>query len=327
MRRLLIPTILLLAAAIPLAALGRAEAPAEARILYVPGVADPFYYALERGARTRAEELGAGFSVSAYPERWEAPEQIAVLKQAVAAGDYDLVMIAPVANDALIAPLAAVHAAGIEIITVDTKIGDGNYRTPGEWSFPLVHIGTDNVDGGIRLAEYIAEQVGEKGSIYINTTTPDTSTTEERKDGFLEGIARFPEMEVVGIDYNGDLQEVAARQTLTALQEYPDLVAIFGTNVFSSQGVSSSVTRTGLSGAVRVAAWDATEELITSLRNGEVDVVLAQKPEEIGSLAVEWAWRFLTEGRQIPPAVTSGYVLFTPSNVDSPGMAQYVYSD
>jgi ribose transport system substrate-binding protein len=298
----------------------------EVRVLYVPGVADPFYYSLEKGARLKAEELGVQLSVSTYPSFWDPEEQTFILMDAVKDRSYDLVMIAPTAKDALIAPLRELHDRGIRIITVDTKIGNGDYSGSEEWTFPLTHIGTDNYAGGIRLAEFMAEQVREKGRVYINTTTPETSTTEERKDGFVEGIARFPDMEVVRIDYNGDLQSVAREQTLKALQDYPDLVGVFGSNVFSSQGVSEAISNTGLSGAVRVAAWDATESLIEGLRNGEVDVILAQKPGEIGALAIEWASRYFREGKEIPRSITSGSVLFTPSNLNDPDMKEFFYT-
>ena len=327
MRRVLL-ILLLQIAFIPLYASGLKDERAlrEVRVLYVPGVADPFYYSLEKGAREKAEELGVLLSVSPYPSAWDPEEQTLILMDAVRGRSYDLVMIAPTAKDALIAPLRELHDRGIRIITVDTKIGNGDYAGSEEWTFPLTHIGTDNYAEGIRLAEFVAEQVREKGRVYINTTTPETSTTEERKDGFVEGISRFPDMEIVRIDYNGDLQSVAAAQTLQALQDYPDLVGIFGSNVFSSQGVSESVSNTGLSGAVRVAAWDATESLIKGLRNGEVDVILAQKPGEIGSLAIEWVSRHFREGKKIPKNITSGSVLFTPSNLNDPAMKEYFYT-
>ena len=246
-------------------------------ILYVPGVSDPFYYSMEEGARRKAEELGVILDVSPYPESWDPAVQIPILNQAAASRRYDLIMIAPVANDALTLPLKKLYEEGTQIITVDTKIGDGDYAGTSAWSFPLCHIGTDNYTGGVHLAEYLAEMVGEKGQIYINTTTPETSTTEERKDGFVEGISHFPEMDLIRIDYNGDVQEVARTQTLEALISYPDLVAAFGTNVFSSQGVSAAVRNTGLTGAIKVAAWDATEILIENLRNGDID--LGTRPE------------------------------------------------
>jgi len=307
---------------------GTKEAPArrDLTFLYVPGVADPFYYTMEKGAVEKAEELGIRLVVSEYPLVWDPAVQIPVLKEAAGREAFDLILIAPTANDALIAPLKSLYEQGREIITVDTKIGDGDYSVENGWSFPLSHIGTDNFAGGVRIAEYMAEQVREKGKVYINTTTRETSTTEERKDGFVEGISRFPDMEVVRIDYNGDIQTLAMKQTLKAMQEFPDLVGIFGSNVFSSQGVSAAVTNAGLSGAVRVAAWDATKALVAGLRNGEIDLVLAQKPAEIGALAVEWGYRYFAEGKAVPEKITSGYVLLTQSNLNDPEMKQYVYS-
>jgi len=295
-------------------------------ILFVPGVADPFYYSMEKGAVQKALELGIHLDITEFPESWDTELQISILQKAVRAKKYDLIMIAPVANDALIAPLRECYLKGIQIITVDTKIGDGQYSRETPWSFPLAHIGTDNFAGAVALAEKLADQVNERGKIYINTTTIETSTTEERKLGFMEGMSHFPEMEIVRIDYNGDLQSIAQQQTLNALMSHPDLVAVFGTNVFSSQGVSAAVSNTGLSGAVRVAAWDATESLISSLRNGEIDLVLAQKPAEIGALAVEWTYKYFMEGKELPPSITSGYVIFNKANVNSPEMEQYIYS-
>jgi len=320
--------LLTVAAASGLSASGQQEQLSQKipHILFVPGVADPFYYSMERGARRRAAELGVYLDVAEFPESWDRDLQISILRKAVASGDYDLIMIAPVDNDALIEPLRECFLKGIRIITVDTKIGDGLYNRDTPWSFPLTHIGTDNFAGAVALAEKLADQVNERGKIYINTTTVETSTTEERKAGFIEGISHFPEMEIIRTDYNGDLQSVARQQTLNALMDHPDLVAVFGTNVFSSQGVSEAVNNTGLSGAVRVAAWDATDSLIAGLQNGEIDLVLAQKPAEIGSLAVEWSYRYFIERKSVPPSITSGYVIFNKSNVNSAEMEQYIYS-
>ncbi len=302
------------------------EESATVRILFMPGVADPFYYSLEKGARTKADELGIPFTSAPFPSVWDPDEQILILSDAVSREDYNLVIISPTAKDALIGPLKTLHNRGVSIITVDTAIGDGDYSGSSEWSFPLTHIGTDNYAGGVHLAEYLAEQVHEKGKVYINTTTRETSTTEERRKGFADGIARFPEMELVRTDYNGDRQEVAAEQTLQALLAFPELVGICGTNVFSSQGVADAVSGTGLSGAVKIAAWDATESLIEGLRNGEVDVIMSQKPGDIGALAVEWAYKYLIEGSRIPGRITSGSILFTPSNLNDPAVSQYIYT-
>jgi len=73
--------------------------------------------------------------------------------------------------------------------------------------------------------------------------------------------------------------------------------------------------------------WDGTEDLINALKKGEVDLVLAQKPGEIGSLAVEWGYKYLKDGAKIPDKkLVPGFFVFTKDNVNDPDSQQYIYS-
>jgi ribose transport system substrate-binding protein len=146
-----------------------------------------------------------------------------------------------------------------------------------------------------------------------------------RVNGFKKGIAEFPGVQLVGVDYCLDVQQTAMQQVSAALQKTPGIVGIFGVNVFSAQGSYQAVVNAGLTGAVKIASWDATETLIEALKAGQVDLVLAQKPAEIGSLAVEWGFKFLTQGTQIPKKVIPGFEFFTKENVNDPGMQQWIY--
>ena len=123
-----------------------------------------------------------------------------------------------------------------------------------------------------------------------------------------------------------DVQQKAMEQTTAALQKTPDIVGIFGVNVFSAQGAAQAVKNAGLSGAVKVATWDATETLIQALKAGNVDLVLAQKPAEIGSLAVDAAYKYLTQKVAPPKKIVPGFEFFTRDNVNDPNMQQFVYS-
>ena len=292
---------------------------------FVPGIADPFYYAMERGIKEKAQELGIRLVVAEYPTSWGPEVQIPILEATVKQGDIDLILIAPTAVDDLIIPLKEFYERGIQIITVDTFLGDGDYSKESEYSFPLSYIGTDNELGGKKMAENLAKLLGEKGKVYVNTTDLDTSSVVGRVKGFKAGIAEFPDMELVSIDYNHDFQQRAQELTLAALQNTPDIVGVFGTNVFSAQGAYRAIVNAGLTGAVKIASWDATQELIEALKEGQVDLVLAQKPAEMGELAVEWGYRFFKENAQVPKKVIPGFEFFTRENVDDPKMQQYIY--
>jgi len=301
------------------------EGKEELTFAFVPGIADPFYYTMERGVQEKAKELGVNIIVAEYPKSWGPEAQVPILEATAARGDIDLIMIAPTAIDALIAPLKKLYDQGIEIITVDTFLGDGDYSKPSNYSFPLAYIGTDNELGGKKVAEHLAKMLGEKGKVYINTTNPDVSSVMGRVKGFKEGIAEFPNMEVVGVDYNLDVQQKAQEQTLAALQANPDIVGVFGTNLYSAQGAYQAVVQAGLTGAVKIATWDATQDLINALKAGKVDLILAQKPADIGSLAVEWGYKYFKEGADVPKKVIPGFEFFTRDNVNDPNMEQFIY--
>jgi ribose transport system substrate-binding protein len=317
--------LVLLLASLPMFAGGQKEAKKQLTFLYVPGETDPFYFSIEKGAKEKAAELGVNLLVSEYPKAWGPEVQVPVLEAAVARGGIDLVIIGPSSNDGMIAPLKKIYDQGIEIITVDTWIGDGNYGTPSDYSFPLAYIGTDNKLGGVRVAEKMAELLGKKGKVYCNTTSPDVSSTQARYLGFKEGIEKFPNMQLVGVDYNLEQQQKAQQQTYAALQANPDIKGIFGTNIWSAQGAYQAVVNAGLTGNVKIAAWDASEDLINALKEGKVDFVLAQKPREMGSLCVEWGYKYFTENAKVPKQVIPGFEFFTRDNVNDPDMQKWIY--
>ena len=294
-------------------------------IAFMPGIADPFYYTMERGIRAKAKELGVNLIVADYPTSWGPDVQVPILQAMMAKGGIDALLIAPTAVDALVAPLKKIYDSGVQIITVDTFLGDGDYSKASNYSFPLAFIGTDNVLGGKQVAEHLAKLVGEKGKVFMENTNPGVSSVQGRLDGFKAGIAEFPNMTFVGVDYCMDVQQKAMDQVAAALQKNPDLVGVFGANVFTSQGAYQAVVNAGLTGAVKIASWDATETLIQALKAGQVDLVLAQKPAEIGSLAVDAAYKYLTQKVAPPKKIIPGFEFFTKDNVDSPDMQQWIY--
>ena len=326
MKKIVFVSVALLLILMPVFASGQREMDSDKlTFAFVPGIADPFYFTMERGIQEKAKELGVNIIVAEYPKSWGPEAQVPILEATAARGGIDAILVAPTSVDALIAPLKKLHDQGMEIITVDTFLGDGDYSKESEFSFPLAYIGTDNYLGGKNVAEHLAAMVGESGDVYVNTTNPDVSSVADRVRGFRDGIAEFPNMRVVAVDYNLDVQQKAMEQTLTALQSDPDIVGVFGTNVFSAQGAYQAVVNAGLTGAVKIASWDATETLINALKEGEVDLVLAQKPAEIGSLAVEWAYKYFMEDAKVPHKVIPGFEFFDQENVNDPDMQQFVY--
>src|SRR5262245_43456406 len=92
-------------------------------IALLPGVTDPFYFTMYRGAQKAAEEEKVEL-VFQVPKAWNTSEQVPILR-ALIAKKPAVLLIAPVDKQQLIRPLKEAQDAGIKIITVDTYIDDG----------------------------------------------------------------------------------------------------------------------------------------------------------------------------------------------------------
>jgi ribose transport system substrate-binding protein len=294
------------------------------KIGFLAGVQDPFYFTMERGARQAAADLGMELVVQ-IPENWNATVQTPMLDAMVARGDLKFLFLAPVDKEAMVAPLQKASDAGLPIITNDTFIGDGDYVN-GPVKFPLSYIGSDNVLGGKIGCKALAEALGGKGKVYIQNVKPGISTTDQREEGCKEALKEYSGIELVGVDYNDDDPSKAQAQVEATLERVPDLGGIFGTNVFSAQGAGTVVANKGLSGKVKVVAFDATEFAIEMLKKGTVDLVIAQMPYDMGYLAVEMAHAYLNGVTSIPKRIPTGYAVITRDNVDDPNFARYIYT-
>jgi ribose transport system substrate-binding protein len=295
------------------------------KIGFLPGIEDPFYRVMEKGVNAAAADFGFEVAAVAYPPApWGAASQTPLLDAMVARGDLDYIITAPTSAEEMIAPLQAAYEKGIGIVGVDTFIGDGNY-IDGPVTFPISLLASDNVEGGRIVGHAMAAALGETGEVYIQNTNAETSTVQQRSQGFREAIAEYPDMTIADEQYCLDDPVLAAQQTSAVLEAHPNVKGIFGVNVFSAEGAGNAVETAGLAGSVQVAAWDATDFAIELLDRGTVTMVLAQKPFDMGYMAVAFALADRAGVTSIPKHVTTGFQVITQENMDDPEVAKYFY--
>lgn len=296
-------------------------------IALVPGRKDDaFYTTMQKGAQAKASELNTTLLVEA-PAQFDARLQITIVN-AMIAKKVDALMIAACDKIALIEPLKRASDAGIKVISVDTFIGDGNY-TDGPVTFPLSYIGSDNVEGGKIAGIALIKAIGGGGKIYIQTTTRNTSTNEQREQGCKNAIqATNGAVTLVGLDYDNDSTAIAIQQTTAVLQRVSDLAGVFGVNTFSAEGAAQAIKGANKQGIIKVASFDAPEQAILDLRNGVINLVIAQKPADIGRIAVDYAVKALQgETSSLRKRVITGYVVIDHTNVDTPEAQDAIYKN
>lgn len=294
-------------------------------IALVVGVkGDPFYVTMQKGAQTEADNVGANLLVDG-PAQFDPVQQTPIV-DALIARRVDALLIAATDKQAMIEPLQRANDAGIPVISVDTFIGDGDYEN-GPVTFPLSYIGSDNVQGGQIGCQALIDASGANGKFYIQNVKPGISTTDQREQGCRQAISGAGSgATLVGVDYNDDSAANAAQQTGAVLQRTPDLTGIFGANLFSAEGAAQAVKNANLSGTVKIANFDAPEQAIADLRSGAVDLVIAQKPADMGTIGVDYAMQAIGgDTSQIQKRVPTGYVVIDRSNVDSPDSQAAIY--
>lgn len=295
------------------------------KIGFLPGVVDPFYQVMQLGVEQAAKDLGYTV-VTQVPPTWGVEAETPLLDAMVARGDLNYIITAPVDKDQMVAPLKAALDAGIKIITVDTFLGDGDY-TGGPVKFPVSYIGSDNVEGGRISADGLAKAIGGKGTVYINSTNPNVSSVQGREQGFKDEMAKkYPDIKVLGPDYNLDDLNKAEQQTAAIIEQHPDLAGVFGTNVFSAQGAGTAVSNAGLGGKVQVVAYDATKAAMELMDKGVVSMVLAQKPYDMGYMAVEFAAADAAGVTSLPKRVETGFAILDKTNAKDPAFSRFVYN-
>jgi ribose transport system substrate-binding protein len=292
--------------------------------LIVGQTTDPFYITMAKAARAEAAARGVKLLVDG-PVNFDAAEQIPIVEAMMSKG-IGVMLIAACNQTALIAPLQRVHDAGIKVISVDTFIGNGDY-VHGPVTFPLSYIGSDNLEGGRIVGDALIKSIGGEGKIYIQDTTPGTSSTAQRVQGCKQAIAATNgAVTLVGVDYNYHNVSRSTAETQAIIQKVSDLSGIFGTSVGSVEGISQGVKDANKFGAIKIASFDAPEQAITDLRNGIVDILLAQKPADMGRIGVDYAVDALNGNMDaIHKLVHTGFVIINKDNIDTPAAQAAIY--
>jgi ribose transport system substrate-binding protein len=286
------------------------------KLTLIQGVkGDQFYVTMECGAQEAAAAAGATLEVTA-PDEFDASLQTPVVN-AVVAKKPDAILVAPTDTQAMIPPLTQAKAAGIKLVFVDTTTENGAELAESE-------IASDNEEGGREAARSLAELTGGKGSVAVINVKPGISTTDARAKGFEEEIKKTPGLKYIGVEYSNDKPEVAAAKTTALLAAHPDLVGIFGTNLFSAEGAATGLRSAGATEKVKIVGFDAGPKQVEDLEQGIVQALIAQKPADIGKAGVEQAIAAL-KGEPVQKKIGTGFVVVTKDNMNDPDVQPFLY--
>lgn len=244
--------------------------------LMVQDMSNPFFSAMEKGAKEAAEDLGATLNVQdAQLDLANQNTQIdAFIQQGV-----DLIIISAVDEAGIEPAIQRAKSAGIIVIAVDT---------PAKGADAVVM--TDAVQAGERSCRYLFEQLGGEGNVLIVDGTP-IQTIRDRITGCNNVLPDFPGISIVGQQASKNDRASALTVTTDMLTANPDVQGIFGMNDPSALGAVLAVEQANRQDSIIVTGIDGSPEGVAELkREGSPFVgTSTQNPAEMVRVGVQIA--------------------------------------
>jgi ribose transport system substrate-binding protein len=307
-------------ASLSLAPVLRAE---DYQIAVIPkGTTHEYWKSINAGAVKAERELKAsGTNVTII---WKGPlleddreQQIQVVENFVGR-NVSAIVLAPLDSRALVAPVEDAVKAGIPVIVIDSALNS---------KMPASIVATDNRKGGQLGARRLGTLLGGKGRVIMLRYEVGSASTEEREAGFLEVMkGEFPGIELISTDqYGGATRETAFKAAQNLLNRFgARMDGIFAPNESTASGTLLALREQGLAGKVRFVGFDANDQLVKALRQGDIQGLVVQDPFKMGYLGVMTAVDVLRH-KPVAPSIDTGVGLVTAENMDDPAVSALIH--
>src|SRR5690349_7150003 len=170
-----------------------------------------------------------------------AAKQVADVNSMIAQG-VDLIFLAPREEKPLIPAVMAAKKAGIPVILLDRSV-DPKLDKAGEDY--VTFIGSDFIQEGQRVAEWLAKNANGKSKIIELEGTTGSSPANDRKKGFDDAINAAGGFTILA-SQSGDFTRDKGRQVAEALlQAHPDADIVYAHNDEMAIGAISAIEAAG----------------------------------------------------------------------------------
>jgi ribose transport system substrate-binding protein len=282
------------------------------QIAVIPkGTTHVYWKTVKLGADAAAKDLGVNIIWKGPVKENDRGDQISMVEQFVTQGVNGIVL-APLDSDGLVSPVQEATAKNIPVVVIDSALK----ATVGKDFTSFV--ATNNHQAGFMGGEQLAKVLGGKGKVALLRYQAGSASTDEREAGFLEAIAKYPNISVISSNqFGGATTDLAKTVALNMLDTLKQADGIFCPNESTTLGMLGALEDGQLAGKVKFVGFDATPSLVDALKNKEIDVLISQDPYKMGYEGVKQCVNAL---RKLPvdTNVDTGSAVVTRDNVDSP---------
>ncbi len=252
---------------------------------------NPFFVTLVEGAKAAADKNGVQLVVVDAGD--DAAKQVSDIEDLIAK-NVSVLIVNPVDSDTVSSVVQDAVNKGVKVISADRVVNGVDIDC---------QIASDNVLGAELATQYIVDKVGEGAKVAELQGTSGASAAIDRGTGF-HNIADS-KLEVVA-SQPADFDRTKGMTVMeNMLQANGDIKAVFAANDEMALGAMEAIAASRKD--ILVVGFDATDDAISSIKDGKMGATIAQQPDLIGSTAVDTAIKLIngeTVEKSIPVEVT-----------------------
>jgi ribose transport system substrate-binding protein len=199
----------------------------------------------------------------------------------------------------------AANKAGVPVIGLNNETAAGNFITV---------VASDNYKAGKLAAEFVMEQIGNKGKIAI-IDGPPVPAVMDRIQAYKDAIFANKDTKIVALQLMGNTLAEGVSVAENILQANPDLDAFLCMNDFAFLGAYNAIQNAGKLGEIAIGSVDAAPDAVQLLAEGRAPkcATAAQFPSEIGNGAVQ-AYLDYRAGKKVAKRIYVKVELITKEN-------------
>ncbi len=217
------------------------------------------------------------------PEKMSALDQVERIQRAASTHSYDIIGV-DVADIQIVTPVInQLIDSGQKVMTFSSS--DSGKENDCK---RIAYVGnTHNYEDGKILAESLCKKLNYKGKIAMLVGNHGAPCHEDRALGAKAVFAKFPEIELVAVEYDDDLEEKAYEYSKEFLTKYPDLNGIICCNMSNSVGAGRAVLEAGKADndkadKIIITGMDHDRRALEYLRDGVIYALALQDCYAIG---------------------------------------------
>lgn len=228
----------------------------------VKSLQSAFFINMTEAAEKCGQDYGDKVSVEIMAPQtpFNIEEQIQLVEQCIT-NKMDAIVIAPCDSEGIVPAIKKANAAGILVVTANTKANGGDI---------VSYVGAQNYDVGYSLAMALFEKLGGQGKVILIEGKAGNSTSEERAEGFKAALKEYPGIELLS-SQPADWDRASAMTVMeNCLQTYDEIDGVLTLTKDMGLGTIEAIKSAGRDKEIISMTFDVDDDVISALKSGDL---------------------------------------------------------